>query len=97
MRTVTAGFTASRAVSFHGKTRVVLGGALDKRREMRPGDDLRVGRFGWRKGAGLRYYDENGDRISKEDWLELGRHRAEKESEGKGIEDEAGRDGQAGR
>jgi hypothetical protein len=39
---------------------------------------LRVGRFGWPEGARLRYYDEAGNRISKEEWRELGRRKAEK-------------------
>lgn len=54
------------------------GGALEEKRERRPDDGPRAGRFDWPKGAGLRYYDENGDRISKEEWRELGRRKAER-------------------
>ncbi len=51
---------------------------MDEKRERRPDDEPWVGRFGWPEGAGLRYYDENGNRIGKEEWRELGRRRAEK-------------------
>ncbi len=34
-------------------------------------------------GAGLRYYDEDGNRISKEEWWELGRRKAEKRKRAK--------------
>ena len=37
-----------------------------------------LGRFGWPEGARLRYYDEEGNTISKEEWRELGRRKAEK-------------------
>ncbi len=47
-------------------------------RERRPDDESRVGRFGWPQDARLRYYDENGNRISKDEWRELGRRKAEK-------------------
>ena len=50
---------------------------MDKRREKQSDDEVRVGRFGWPKGAGLRYYDGDGNRISKEEWRELGRRKAE--------------------
>lgn len=43
------------------------------------------------------YYDEEGKRISKEEWRKLGRRKAEKEIEGKEIEDGARCDGQARR
>ncbi len=57
---------------------------MDEKREMRPdGDESRVGRFGWPEGARLRYYDEDGNRISKEEWRELGRRRAEKRKRAK--------------
>ncbi len=51
---------------------------MDEKRERQPGDGPREDRFGWPEGAGLRYYDEAGNRISKEEWRELGRRKAEK-------------------
>jgi hypothetical protein len=51
---------------------------LDEQRGRQPDDESRVGRFGWPEDARLRYYDEDGNRISKEEWRELGRHKAEK-------------------
>jgi hypothetical protein len=51
---------------------------VDEKRERQPEDEPRVGRFGWPEGARLRYYDEEGNRISKEEWRELGRRKAEK-------------------
>ena len=51
---------------------------MDEKRERQPDDDSQVGRFGWPEGAGLRYYDEDGNRISKEEWRELGRRKVEK-------------------
>ena len=60
-----------------------MGGALDEERERRPDDESRVGRFGWPEGARLRYYDEDGNRISKEQWRGLGRGKAEKRKRGK--------------
>ena len=51
---------------------------MDEKRERRPHDGSRVGRFGWPEDAGLRYYDKDGNRISKEEWRELGRRKAEK-------------------
>ena len=51
---------------------------MDERREGRPDDEGRVGRFGWPGGVRLRYYDEDGNRINKEEWRELGRREAEK-------------------
>jgi hypothetical protein len=51
---------------------------LDEKREGQPRDESRAGRFGWPEGANLRYYDGYGNRISKEDWRELGRREAEK-------------------
>jgi hypothetical protein len=71
-------FTGSRAGWFHAKMRTTLGGALDEKRERQPDDESRVGRFGWPEEARLRYYDEDGNRISKEEWRELGRRKAEK-------------------
>jgi hypothetical protein len=57
--------------------RTSLGGALDEQRERQPDDDgSRVGRFGWPGGAKLRYYDGDGNRISKQEWRELGRRKA---------------------
>ena len=50
---------------------------MDGDREGRPDGERPVGRFGWPEGAGLRYYDDKGNRISKEEWRELGRRRAE--------------------
>jgi hypothetical protein len=58
--------------------RPILGGALDEKRERQPDDESKVGRFGWPEDARLRYYDGDGNRISKEEWRELGRRRAEK-------------------
>src|SRR5215210_5344933 len=75
-RTVRVVFTGSRAGSLHGKMRTTLGGALDEKRERQPDDESRVGRFGWPEAARLRYFDEDGNRISKEEWRELGRRRA---------------------
>ena len=51
---------------------------MDEKRERRPDEDGRVGRFGWPEGARLRYFDEAGNTISKEEWRELGRRKAEK-------------------
>jgi len=51
---------------------------LDEKRERQPDDGSQVGRFGWPEGARLRYYDEEGNRISKEEWRELGRRKAQK-------------------
>jgi hypothetical protein len=51
---------------------------LDEKRERRVDDESRDGRFGWPEDAGLRYYDEEGNRISKEEWRALGRRKAEK-------------------
>ena len=52
---------------------------MDEKREGRPdAEESRVGRFGWPEDARLRYYDEDGNRISKEEWRELGRRKAEK-------------------
>ena len=51
---------------------------MDEKREGHREDESRVGRFGWPEGSRLRYYDENGNRISKEEWRELGRREAEK-------------------
>ena len=56
---------------------------MDEKRERKPDDEPRVGRFGWPEGARLRYYDENGNRISKEEWRELGRRKAEKRKRAK--------------
>ena len=56
---------------------------MDEERERRPEDGSRVGRFGWPADARLRYYDEDGNRISKEEWRELGRHKAEKRKRAK--------------
>jgi hypothetical protein len=58
--------------------RAIPGGALDQKRESQHDDESRVGRFGWPENAKLRYYDEDGNRISKEEWRELGRRKAEK-------------------
>ena len=58
--------------------RTIMGGALDEKRERRPDDESRAGRFGWPEGARLRYYDDDGNRISKEEWRELGRRKAKK-------------------
>jgi hypothetical protein len=43
----------------------------------------RFGRFGWPEDARLRYYDEDGNRISEEEWRELGGRRAEKRKRAK--------------
>ncbi len=51
---------------------------MDEKRERQPDGEQRVGRFGWPEGARLRYYDEDGNRISKEEWRDLGRRKAEK-------------------
>ena len=51
---------------------------MDEKRERRVDEEGRVGRFCWPEGAGLRYYDEAGNMISKEEWRELGRRKAEK-------------------
>jgi hypothetical protein len=48
-----------------------------EKREGRPDDDLRAGRFGWPGGSKLRYFDGDGNTISKEVWRELGRRKAE--------------------
>jgi hypothetical protein len=63
-----------------------LGGTLDEKRERRPDDDLRVGRFGWPEGSKLRYYDEDGNTISKEEWRDLGRRKAEKRRRAKAAD-----------
>ena len=77
------GFTGSRASSFHGKMRTTLGGELEEKRGRQPDDESRVDRFGWTEDARLRYYDEDGNRISKEEWRELGRRKAEKRKRAK--------------
>ncbi len=77
-RTARVESTGSRACSCHNERRTILEGALDEKREGRPDDESRAGRFGWPEGAGLRYYDEDGNRISKEEWRELGRREAER-------------------
>ena len=51
---------------------------MDEKRERQPEDEPRAVRFGWPEGARLRYYDDDGNRISKEEWRELGRRKAEK-------------------
>ena len=51
---------------------------MDEKLEGRPDDGSRAGRFGWPEGARLLYYDEEGNTIGKEEWRELGRHKAEK-------------------
>jgi hypothetical protein len=56
---------------------------LDEKRERRPDDESRGGRFGWPEGAKLRYYDEDGNRISKEEWREIGRRKAERRKRAK--------------
>ena len=76
-------FTASKANSFRVKIGATLGGAVDEKRERQPDDGSRVGRFGWPEGARLRYFDEEGNRISKEEWRELGRRKAERRRRGK--------------
>ena len=58
---------------------------MDERREKPPDDESRAGRFGWPEGAGLRYYDEAGNRVSKEEWRELGRRKAEKRKRSEGA------------
>jgi hypothetical protein len=56
-----------------------MGGAVDEQRERQPDEEgSRVGRFGWPEGARLRYYDDEGNIISKEEWRKLGRRKAEK-------------------
>ena len=77
------GFTGSKASSSHGKMHTSLGGVLDENRRRQPDDESRVGRFGWPEGARLRYYDEDGNPISKEEWRELGRRKAEKRKRAK--------------
>ena len=56
---------------------------MDEKRESQPDDESRVGRFGWPQDAKLRYYDEAGNTISKEEWRELGRRKAEKRKRAK--------------
>ena len=51
---------------------------MDEKRERHPEDGSRADRFGWPEEAGLRYYDEDGNRISREEWRELGRRKAER-------------------
>ena len=51
---------------------------MDRKRERQPDDASRAGRFGWPEDARLRYYDDDGNRISKEEWRELGRRKAER-------------------
>ena len=51
---------------------------MDEKRERQPDDESRAGRFGWPEGARLRYFDEEGNSTSKEEWRELGRRKAEK-------------------
>ena len=58
--------------------RPTSGGELEEKRGRQPDDESRVGRFGWPEDARLRYYDEDGNIISKEEWRELGRRKAEK-------------------
>ena len=58
--------------------RTTLGGELEEKRGRQPDDESRVDRFGWPEDARLRYYDEDGNSISKEEWRELGRRKAEK-------------------
>jgi hypothetical protein len=50
---------------------------VDEKRERQPDDGSRVGCFGWPEGSRLRYYDEEGNRIAKEEWRDLGRRKAE--------------------
>ena len=50
---------------------------MDEKRDRQPEDESRVGRFGWPEGSRLRYNDDDGNRISKEEWQELGRRKAE--------------------
>lgn len=56
---------------------------MDEKRERQPDDESRVDRFGWPEGSRLRYYDEDGNRISKEEWQKLGRRKAEKRKRAK--------------
>ena len=51
---------------------------MDEKRERQTDDESRAGRFGWPEGASLRYYDDDGNRISKKEWRALGRRKAEK-------------------
>ncbi len=50
---------------------------MDDKPDRQTDDESRMGRFGWPEDARLRYYDEDGNRISKEEWRELGRRKAE--------------------
>lgn len=50
---------------------------MDEKRGRQPDDESQVGRFGWPEGARLRYYDEDGNRISKKEWRILGRRKVE--------------------
>jgi hypothetical protein len=56
---------------------------VDKKRERQPDDGSRAGRFGWPKGARPRYYGEEGNRISKQEWRALGRRKADKRKQDK--------------
>jgi hypothetical protein len=76
--TARMGFTASKASFFRAKIGAILGGAVDERRERQPDDGSRADRFGWPEGARIRYYDDEGNSISKEEWRELGRRKAER-------------------
>jgi hypothetical protein len=71
-------FTASRPSWFRAKIGATLGGAVDDKRERQPDDGSWAGRFGWPEGARIRYYDDEGNAISKEEWRELGRRKAER-------------------
>jgi hypothetical protein len=51
---------------------------LEDKRDGQPDNGRLSGRFGWPEGARLRYYDEEGNPISKEEWRELGRRKAQK-------------------
>jgi hypothetical protein len=51
---------------------------VDEKLEGRPDDGSRAGRFGWPEGARLLFYGEEGKTISKEEWRDLGRRKAEK-------------------
>jgi hypothetical protein len=51
---------------------------MDEEREWRSGERPQVGHFGWPEGAKLRYYDEEGNTIGKEEWRDLGRRKAKK-------------------
>jgi hypothetical protein len=51
---------------------------MDEEREWRSGERSQIGRFGWPEGAKLRYYDEEGNTIGKEEWRDLGRRKAKK-------------------